>query len=284
MTLTRAFVAALLVLTAQVAYAQPSNLTADVTGTTVTFAWVGDDPQWVLEAGSSPGLSNLARLAIPTSTTGYVVPDVPPGTYYVRVRGVRNGIAGLPSNEVVVIVAAGCGTNQGRVDLRSTVVGSQVSLDWNFSGTRPFAWRLEVGSAPGLSDLALLDVPGDRSQFSAAAAPGTYFVRLRRKSSCEAASNEVVAQPGAAVNESCVIALPPAGIVAAPGQIVSVAIQMPSTCQWMAEPQEAWISLLTTQGTGGQSLRFTINNTGGDSGQIPVRTLSGRYLIQVFQQ
>ena len=37
-------------------------------------------------------------------------------------------------------------------------------------------------------------------------------------------------------------------------------------------------------GVGGESLRFTVNNVPGDSGQIPVTTTSGRYLIQVFQR
>ena len=57
--------------------AEPSNLIADVTGTTVSFSWLGDDSQWVIEAGSAPGLSNLAVLNLPTSATGYVVTNVP---------------------------------------------------------------------------------------------------------------------------------------------------------------------------------------------------------------
>jgi hypothetical protein len=286
LTLIRASVIAALIVTAQVAAAaaEPSNLTASVTGTTVSFNWTGDDAQWVLEAGSSPGLSNLASIQLPTPSTSYVVPNVPFGTYYVRVRGVRLGVAGVASNEVVVVVGAtGC-MSQGRVDLRSSAVGSLVSLDWNFSGTRPFAWRVEVGSSPGLSDLALIDVAGDLSQFQATAAPGAYYVRLRRKSSCEPSSNEVVIQPGVAGAQECVLTLPPAGLIASPGQVVSVVMQMPSGCTWVAEPQEAWITLQTTQGIGGESLRFMINTAGGDSGQIPVRTTSGRYLIQVFQR
>jgi hypothetical protein len=241
-------------------------------------------PPWVIEAGSAPGLANLAVLNLPTSATAYVVNEVPVGTYYVRVRGVRAGVPGPSSNEVVVIVSAGCPTNVGRVDLRSSIVGSTVTLDWNFFGTRPFAWRLDVGSSPGLSDIALVDVPAERTQFVATAATGSYFVRIRRKSSCEPASNEVLVQPGIAGAQVCVVQLPSTGLIASQEEIVSFALPMPAACRWVAEPQEAWITLLTAQGVGGESLRFTVNNVPGDSGQIPITTSSGRYLVQVFQR
>jgi hypothetical protein len=280
----RACIAAFLILTVhRAADAQPTNLTADVTGSTVAFSWRGTDPQWVLEAGSSPGLSNLARLSIPTSATAYVVPNVPAGTYYVRVRGLRSGLESAPSNEVVVVVSDGCATNAGRVDLRSAVAGSQVALDWNFSGALPFAWRLEVGSASGMSDLALIDMPPDRSQLLATAPAGIYFARIRRKSSCDPASNEVVVQTGTADVRSCAIPLPPSPLIVTPGQPVDFVVQVPSGCQWIAEPQEVWITLLTAQGAGGQSLRFMANTPSGQSGQIPIRTVSGRYLLQVMQ-
>ena len=56
---------------------------------------------YIVEAGSAPGLADFA--AIPAGTTSLGGP-VPPGTYYVRVRGVNQCGTGTPSEEIVVTV------------------------------------------------------------------------------------------------------------------------------------------------------------------------------------
>jgi hypothetical protein len=85
----------------------PFGLEASVSGTTVSFTWgapsVGTGPfQYRLEAGSATGLSNIASVTLPSPS--FVVPGVPPGIYYVRVRALGAGGAGPVSNEVVVVV------------------------------------------------------------------------------------------------------------------------------------------------------------------------------------
>ncbi|MGQ0735615.1 MAG: hypothetical protein ACT4QD_18420 [Acidobacteriota bacterium] len=77
--------------------------------------------------------------------------------------------------------------------------------------------------------------------------------------------------------------LPLNGIIARPGTVHSFTVALNSSCLWGAEPQESWISLITAAGTGGQQLRFTVTAFPGASGQIPIRTSSGRYLLQVWQ-
>jgi hypothetical protein len=58
--------------------------------------------QYRLDAGSGPGLSNIATVLTPfTSLTANAVP---PGTYYVRISAIGAGGVSLASNEVVVIV------------------------------------------------------------------------------------------------------------------------------------------------------------------------------------
>jgi predicted phage tail protein len=74
-------------------------------GPEVTLRWTapvgGYAPTgYVIEAGSAPGLANLAVLHV-----GNVVnftTTAPPGTYYVRVRAVNASGASLASNEIVV--------------------------------------------------------------------------------------------------------------------------------------------------------------------------------------
>ena len=120
----------------------------------------------------SPVPTDLARFALPTSNPAYVVTNVPPGTYYVRVRGVREGLAGPPSNEIVLNVSTGCPQPLGRVDLRSTVSGSQVAFTWNFSGGMPSGWQFQAGSAAGLADLVVLNLPLEQTQLFASGVHG----------------------------------------------------------------------------------------------------------------
>jgi hypothetical protein len=83
------------------------GLEGSVTGSTVTLAWgapsVGTAPfQYRVEAGSAPGLANLAALVV--ATPSFTTTGVPPGVYYVRVRAVGVGGVGPAGNEVVVVV------------------------------------------------------------------------------------------------------------------------------------------------------------------------------------
>jgi hypothetical protein len=54
----------------------------------------------VIEAGSAPGLSDLASLRVGNVTR--FTTTAPPGVYYVRVRAFNDKGNSLPSNEVVV--------------------------------------------------------------------------------------------------------------------------------------------------------------------------------------
>jgi hypothetical protein len=58
--------------------------------------------QYRVEAGSAPGLSNLASLVV--ATPSFVTSGVPSGVYYVRVRALSAAGTGPASNEIVVAV------------------------------------------------------------------------------------------------------------------------------------------------------------------------------------
>jgi hypothetical protein len=59
---------------------------------------------YVLEAGSTPGASNLANFPTGNAATIFVASGVSAGTYYVRIRAMNAGGTSAPSNEVVVVV------------------------------------------------------------------------------------------------------------------------------------------------------------------------------------
>ena len=83
----------------------PTMQAAGVGQSNVRFAWTPSGSaatSYVLSAALSPGGAPIAEL--PATDTTYTVPDVPNGTYYVRVRAVNAGGTSGWSNEVPVVV------------------------------------------------------------------------------------------------------------------------------------------------------------------------------------
>jgi 5-hydroxyisourate hydrolase-like protein (transthyretin family) len=87
----------------------PNFTSHTVSGNTVTLNWtapVGGTPatSYIIEAGSAPGLSNLAVANTGSTATTINFAGVPPGTYYVRLRAVNAQGASVVSNERTIIV------------------------------------------------------------------------------------------------------------------------------------------------------------------------------------
>jgi hypothetical protein len=87
--------------------AAPVGLTSTVSGSIVTLGFspgAGGCPatNYVLQAGSAPGLSNIAVFNI-GSTTGLTT-AAPNGIYYVRIVAQNAGGTSPPSNEIVIRV------------------------------------------------------------------------------------------------------------------------------------------------------------------------------------
>lgn len=180
----------------------PQNVASAVTGNTVTLTWQapstgGVPTSYLVEALLSPGGDVVA--SIPTAATTVSVPNVPNGVYYVRVRAVDADGVSEPSGMVTITVPNG--PNQCSsvptppIDLRGGATGNLVTLNWTdtFFACPPTSYAVYVGSAPGLSDLAVVHVPPSRT-FSAVAPVGTYFVRVATFNSRgqSAPSNEIV--------------------------------------------------------------------------------------------
>ncbi|MEZ5289477.1 MAG: fibronectin type III domain-containing protein [Vicinamibacterales bacterium] len=93
--------AGLLVLTAP---GPPRDVRAAITGSAVSLAWtnIGGASAFILEAGVAPGRTDVTLYlgADPRVT----IPNVPPGTYYLRVRGGNEFGGGRPSQEIQVVV------------------------------------------------------------------------------------------------------------------------------------------------------------------------------------
>lgn len=199
--------------------AAPSNLTASVSGTTVTISWTaggGGQTSYVIEAGSSPGAADFANFDTKSAATFFFAPLVPNGTYYVRVRA-RNadGTSG-PSNEVTIVVTGGggpCTAPPGApTNFTASVSGNTVTVSWQapagiqVSGAANAAtsYILEAGSTVGASNLFNSDI-GNNTSLTATAPNGNYFARARSRNACGTSgpSNEAnFSVSGGAVNLS----------------------------------------------------------------------------------
>ena len=89
--------------------AAPARLAATVQGSSVTLTWAEGLPvtqslRYVLEVGSAPGLNDIFSGLDVGLQTSFGASNVPPGTYYVRVRAGNYSGLGAPSNEVEVQV------------------------------------------------------------------------------------------------------------------------------------------------------------------------------------
>lgn len=176
---------------AQAVPAAPSNLQADVVGTTVNFSWRaglgGGLPLGViLEAGTFPGGANLGAVPLPISTS-VSIPGVPPGTYFVRVYAANATGRSLPSNEVQVDMTPGGGCSApGASSLTASVSGSTVSFSWTpVAGVS--GYRLEVTNTPGGPTLVSNTFGAGTTSATYPGAPaGTYYARIVTGASCGA--------------------------------------------------------------------------------------------------
>ena len=196
----------------------PTGLNGSVTGSTLTLSWTAPSgplpatplpanpaASYIIEAGSAPGLSNLATVDTGNPSTSFVANGVGTGQYDLRVRAKNAFGASGPSNEVRLVVGnVAPGAPSG---LSGGASGSTLSLSWiaPTTGGAPTAFMIEAGSATGLSDIASFSTGSAATSFGAGGVPnGRYFLRVRGTNAggTGPASNEVVvivgpAAPGA---------------------------------------------------------------------------------------
>jgi hypothetical protein len=184
----------------------PQSLSGTASGSTVTLNWIppttgGVPAGYLVEAALTPSGAVIASITVPANSL--TVPNVPNGTYFVRVRAGNAAGLSAPSNEIAITVGSPVcvGPPAAPQGLAAAVVAQAVTLSWAAGpgGCPAGSFVILAGSAPSLSNLAVLDVGGQR-QFSVNAPFGTYYVRVVAANSfgASAPSNEsvVTVSPG----------------------------------------------------------------------------------------
>jgi hypothetical protein len=160
----------------------PTALSASVAGGSVTLNWdpaAGNVGRYILEAGSSPGLGNIATAVLAPVTRFSAV--APPGTYFIRVRAGNACGTSVPSAEIFIVIGAAATLPGPPGEPVPAVSGSNVSLAWTApaNGDTPTGYLLEAGTSPGLSNLARVTTGPATSFATSGVGPGTYYVRVR---------------------------------------------------------------------------------------------------------
>lgn len=158
----------------------PTGLTSSVAGGTVNIAWTpspsgGTATGYQLIAGTAPGASNIG--VVPLSSPGVTVPNVPNGTYFVRVVATNAAGASTPTSDVAITVGASA-PGAPRNLTGAAGAGGSVSLSWlpPSSGPTPTSYVVLAGYTPGASTFQI-PVSGTGLAGSGVGA-GVYYVRV----------------------------------------------------------------------------------------------------------
>lgn len=168
--------------------APPTAFAASVSGTSVTLswapaAWSTEVSSFTLEAGPTAQSSIFGQVSLAQSPA--VFTDVPPGTYYLRLRSSGPGGVSAPTPDVIATVAPPC-VPPGRPTLSVSFNGGTVTLTWSSSaGSSLATYVLGVGTEPGTENLGIYQV-GTLSTLVASPLAGTYYVRVAATNSCGA--------------------------------------------------------------------------------------------------
>lgn len=237
----------------------------------------GGDPvtSYLVEAGSAPGVANLAVL--PLSAVRSFSTGVPVGTFWLRVRAVNGEGSGDASEDIGLVMGAsnGCvGLPLAPGPLGATINGSLVAFSWGApaSGVSPTSYVLYAGTASGRTDIVSFNTGSTATSWGGAAPPGTYYVRVAARTACGVGplSNEVLVAVGATA--------PPAtpGVLsgAVSGRVVALSWSAPVTGP---VPSSYVVEAGSTSGATDIAAVDTGSSSTAFSGAVP----PGRYYVRV---
>jgi Fibronectin type III domain len=258
----------------------PRRLAREIIGSTVRLTW--DPPSnatgitnYLIEAGTGPSRSDLGT--VQTGARSFTSPALPNGTYFVRVRAMRAAGAGAASNETVFEIGtnAECRQAPGTPNFAASAAGTLVQLMWSQGpGEAPSGYVLDVGSMPGLRDIAAVQFGSDTKSLSTPAPNGTYSLRLSAVNACGASHW--------APESTVTVGGPPPALPDAPAALTEMVVGRSVTLTWspaatggdparyVIEASDMHGNVLVTLDTGNLATSFV-------HGDVP----PGRYVVRV---
>jgi Fibronectin type III domain len=258
----------------------PRRLASEVIGSTVRLTW--DPPSnttgithYLIEAGTGPSRSDLGT--VQTGARSFTSPALPYATYFVRVRAMKAAGAGAASNETVFEIGtnAVCRQAPGTPNFAASAAGTLVQLMWSQGpGEAPSGYLLDVGSMPGLRDIATVQFGSDTTSFSTLAPNGTYSLRLSAVNACGASHW--------APESTVTVGGPPPALPGAPTALTEMVVGRSVTLTWspsatggdparyVIEASDVHGNVLVTLDTGNLATFFV-------HGDVP----PGRYVVRV---
>jgi predicted phage tail protein len=164
----------------------PSQVSAWADGTLVTLEWdpptsIAEATAYVVHVGTAPGATNTFTGGVGNVTA--VSGVLPLGTYYVRVFA-QNFFGVSPASPELTFVVDGRCPVPDAPSVTGSVAAGRATVSWSVPGaSRVRDFVLEAGTAPGASNYYAGSV-GATTTVSGAVPPGTYYVRVRARSSC----------------------------------------------------------------------------------------------------
>lgn len=260
----------------------PTAITNTVALDTVTLSWTpaqtgGPAQRYILEAGSAPGLANIAVLPLNSTATTTNVYAVPQGVYYVRVRAWNVLGTSLPSPDTTVTVGP-CQAPTAPTNLAYTTADNLVSITWTPPSSGAVeGYRLYAGFSPGASNALVMDL-GTTPGFSGTAPFGQYYVRVAAGNRC---SIGVPSTPDLVVNVQPCTPAPnaPTGLTGtvAPNRVVTLSWSNPA-----AGPMPSRFRILVGSGPGLSNIM--VHTTANNATSFVAAAPPGAYYVRVEGQ
>jgi hypothetical protein len=139
-----------------------------------------------LAVGTSPGAADIGTFPLPGLNTFF--PNVPPGTYYARARGVNAYGKSSVSTEIPLRIPGPCGLNSQPptpINPAVTVNGSQVTIAWTLSPVSGAIFHQITLFDPATgAPLDRVILPSPATSVSASVPPGAYRIRVSAGNAC----------------------------------------------------------------------------------------------------
>jgi glucose/arabinose dehydrogenase len=219
--------------------AAPRNLIADSpNGRTIALRW--DAPADIkgslhaalaaavtgyrIELGTASGRDDAGVFSVGNATT-FSIGNLAAGQYFVRVRAMSDVGLSDPSNEVVATLDGSTLAPRAPRNLRATVVGTTLQLDWDVPADAQglVGYAVEAGSGPGLANYARALVPAQTLTIQRVP-PSTYHLRVRAITSSGdgPSSNELVV----IIGETAAPCVSPSAPIALAGQALGTTLNL----------------------------------------------------------